>query len=80
MQPKQLTCDCQTLSVGHAIDMADSSVKAAKIARVLAILHIIVGFLIICFDTADRFFVGSFWTTYGYFGIWIGVWVSVSGL
>ena len=44
-------------------------------ARILAIVHIIVGFLLICFGIADRA-VEYFWTGYGCYGIWIGVWVS----
>ena len=38
----------------RTINMADSSVKVAKLARILAIAHIIVGFLPICFGIADR--------------------------
>ena len=58
-------------------NMADGAVKAANMARVLAIVHIIVGFLLFCFGIADRV-VELFWTGYGYFGIWIGIWVSRS--
>ena len=57
--------------------MADGAVKAANMARVLAIVHIIVGFLLFCFGIADAV-VGYFWTGHGYFGIWTGVWVSRS--
>ncbi len=56
--------------------MADNSSKAANMARVLAIVHIIVGLLLFCFGIADAA-VEYFWTGYGYFGIWIGVWVSI---
>ena len=54
--------------------MADNSAKVAKMARVLAIVHIIVGFLLFCFGIADGV-VGYFWTGYGWFGVWSGVWV-----
>ena len=57
--------------------MADTSAKATQVARILAIVHIIVGLLLLCFGIADLL-VGYFWTGYGCFGIWIGVWVSLS--
>ena len=57
------------------VNMADNSVKAANMARILAIVHIVVGFLLICFGIADRA-VEYFWTGYGCFGIWTGIWVS----
>ena len=51
------------------------SVMVARMARFLALAHIVVGLLLICFGIADcvvqeseMYFVG--------FGIWIGVWVS----
>ena len=54
------------------------SVKLANMARFLAIVHIIVGFLLICFGIADRvIYFGYSWTGYMYYGIWIGVWVSI---
>jgi len=56
--------------------MADTEAKAVNMARTFAIVHIIVGFLLFCFGIAD-FVVGYFWTGYGCFGIWIGVWVSL---
>ena len=59
--------------------MADTAAKAAKMARILAIVHIIVGFLLFCFGIADLV-VGYFstrWACAG-FGIWIGMWVSLS--
>lgn len=55
--------------------MADNSGNVANMARILAIVHIIVGFLLICFGIADRA-VEYFWTGYGCYGIWTGVWVS----
>ena len=55
--------------------MAENSAKVANMARILAIVHIIVGFLLICFGIADRV-VEYFYTGYGCYGIWIGVWVS----
>ena len=57
--------------------MADYSANVAKMARLLAIAHIIIGTLLICFGIADRL-VQSYevWTGYVYFGVWIGIWVS----
>ena len=55
--------------------MADNSAKVANMARTLAIVHIIVGFLLICFGIADRA-VEYFWTGYGGYGIWMGIWVN----
>ena len=55
--------------------MADYSAKVANMARILAFVHIIVGSLLICFGIADRA-VEYFWTGYGCYGIWMGVWVS----
>ena len=49
-------------------------------ARILAIAHIIVGFLLICFGIGDRlvkFDRKCRWTGKAYFGIWIGIWVSI---
>lgn len=48
-------------------------------ARILALVHIIVGFLLICFGIADRA-VEYFWTGYGGYGIWMGIWVSKGSL
>jgi len=54
--------------------MADNAGTVANMARILAIVHIIVGFILFCFGIADAVmenalgFVG--------FGIWTGVWVS----
>ena len=55
--------------------MADNSGRVVVMTRILAIVHIIVGFLLICFGIADRA-VEYFWTGYVSYGIWIGVWVS----
>ena len=57
--------------------MAENSAKVAKMARILAIAHITVGFLLICFGIADSA-VEYFYTGYVGYGIWIGVWVSYS--
>ena len=57
------------------LKMADTSAKAAQMARILAIVHIIVGFLLICFGIAERL-VDYFFTGDIGFGIWIGFWVS----
>ena len=55
--------------------MAGNSAKVANMARILAIVHIIVGFLLVCFGIADLV-VEYFFTGYGCYGIWIGFWVS----
>ena len=55
--------------------MADNAGRVANMARILAIGHIIVGSLIICFGIADRAMQNSDTGHVGY-GIWIGVWVS----
>lgn len=59
------------------LNMADYSAKAANMARILAIVHIIVGFLLFCFGIADLV-VEYFYTGYLCFGIWMGIWVSLS--
>ena len=72
-----------TISVLHhmhrsiPLKMADNSRSAAKMARILAIVQIITGGLMLGFGIADRI-VAWTWTGYVYFGIWIGIWVSVS--
>ncbi len=58
-------------------NMADNSAKVVKMARILAILHIIVGVLLICFGIADRTVNNKLWPGGFCFGIWIGVWVSM---
>jgi len=60
--------------------MVQNMAKVAKMARNLAIAHIIVGFLLICFGIGDRlveFHNRCRWTGEAYFGIWIGIWVSI---
>ena len=59
------------------LNMAENSAKVANMARILTIVHIIVGFLLVCFGIADRV-VEYFFTGYGCYGIWIGVWVSLA--
>ncbi|XP_078382709.1 uncharacterized protein LOC144665345 [Oculina patagonica] len=62
--------------------MADNSAKVVKMARILAIVHIIVGFLLFCLGIADRLT-----PAYDYFGspgeicigIWTGVWMCIAG-
>jgi len=58
--------------------MANNLQIVVKMARVLAIAHIVVGALLICFGIADYvtstrhdFIAGDI-----FFGVWIGVWVS----
>ncbi|KAL9961033.1 hypothetical protein ACROYT_G029913 [Oculina patagonica] len=58
--------------------MADDSPKATKMARILAIVHIFVGFLLFCLGIVDLV-VGYFWSGYVGFGIWIGVWMCITG-
>ena len=55
--------------------MADNSAKVAKMARAFAIVHIIVGFLLIYFGIPDGV-LEYFWIGYVGFGVWTGVWVS----
>ena len=55
--------------------MADNAGRVATMARILSIMHIIVGSLLICFGIADRA-VEYFYTGDIGFGIWIGIWVS----
>ena len=62
-------------------NMVENSENVVKMARFLAIAHIIVGFLLISFGIANAITTNSFrfyffWTGYIFFGIWIGVWVS----
>ncbi|XP_078382680.1 uncharacterized protein LOC144665322 isoform X2 [Oculina patagonica] len=56
--------------------MAVDSDRVINMARILAIVHIVVGFLLICFGIAERA-VEYFWTGYGGFGIWIGIWAGI---
>ncbi|KAL9961760.1 hypothetical protein ACROYT_G030774 [Oculina patagonica] len=60
------------------LNMAENSAKAASMARVLAIVHIIVGFLLLCFGIADAavgyFVIGDFCL-----GIFYGVWMIIAG-
>lgn len=59
----------------NAINMAYNSEKVVHMTWILAIVHIIVGFILFCFGIADLA-VDFFWTGYGCFGIWSGLWVS----
>ena len=57
--------------------MADYyALKVVYMARILAIVHIVVGSLLICFGIAD-IAVQYFWSGHGCWGIWMGVWVSL---
>ncbi|XP_078382698.1 uncharacterized protein LOC144665335 [Oculina patagonica] len=58
--------------------MAENSAKVANMARVLAIVHIVVGSILICFGIADRA-MQYYWTGYGCYGIWMGVWMCIAG-
>ena len=61
--------------------MEDNSAKVAKMTRILAIAHLIVGLLLICLGIADRVveFTDFSYSSTGnvYFGIWTGAWVSI---
>ena len=48
--------------------------KTLKIARIVALVHIVAGFLLLIFGIVDRV-EGYFWTGEGCFGIWCGIWV-----
>ena len=49
--------------------------KTLKIARLVALAHIVVGILLLIFGIVDRV-EGYFWTGEGCFGVWCGIWVS----
>ena len=71
--------DVVATTIFTSTNMADISENVVKMARFLAIAHIIVGFLLIIFGIADgvtSFLYSNFWTGHIFFGIWIGVWVS----
>ena len=55
--------------------MADGEEKDIKMARFLAFVHIIVGFLLIGLGITDRV-LEYYVTGHEYYGIWIGGWVS----
>ena len=62
-------------SLQSIVNMAENSARVAKMARSLAITQILTGVLQFSFGIADRVVPGGF-TGYGYFGVWIGIWVS----
>lgn len=49
-----------------------------KIARLVALAHIVVGILLLIFGIVDRV-EGYFWTGEGCFGIWCGIWMIITG-
>ena len=57
--------------------------KVVSMVRVLAIVHIVVGALLIIFGIADgvtsvfSYGDGNFFTGQIFFGVWIGTWISV---
>lgn len=53
--------------------------KTLKIARLVALAHIVVGILLLIFGIVDRV-EGYFWTGEGCFGIWCGIWVRLLSL
>ena len=63
------------LTASRFVAMAENSASVAKMARLLAINQIVIGFLLFSFGIADRLVPGSF-TGYVYSGVWIGIWVS----
>ena len=54
MTPSKRLSVCACKKTCQRVNMADNSAKVANMARVLAIIHIIVGFLLICLGIADR--------------------------
>lgn len=50
--------------------------RTLKIARLVALGHIVVGILLFIFGIVDRV-EGYFWTGEGCFGIWCGIWVRI---
>ena len=62
--------------------MADIAETTLKTARNLAVAHIIVGILLICFGISDGTMFEiyedyKFWTGSIFWWVWIGVWVSI---
>ena len=57
--------------------MADNSDMVANMARILAIVHSIVGFLLFCFGIVNLL-VGYSLIGFLSYGIWMGVWVSIA--
>ena len=55
--------------------MADYSALAASVGRFLAIEHLLLGFILVCFGIAD-YVIPDYFTGNLCFGIWTGVWVS----
>lgn len=55
--------------------MADNLATAIKNARILAIVHVIVGILLVCLGIIDRLMEISI-GGYICMGIWTGIWVS----
>ena len=53
-----------------------ATAKTLKIARLVALAHIVVGILLLIFGIVDRV-EGYFWTAKGCFGIWCGIWVRL---
>ncbi|XP_058955032.2 uncharacterized protein [Pocillopora verrucosa] len=59
--------------------MADSSAQATSVARFLAIAHIFLGFVLVCFGIAD-YVTRDFFTGLICFGIWTGLWMGITGI
>lgn len=55
--------------------MAECSRIVVAMALCLAIGHIVIGFLLICFGIADGVTTDDY-TGHIYFGVWIGLWVG----
>lgn len=55
-----------------------ATAKTLKIARLVALAHIVVGILLLIFGIVDRV-EGYFWTGEGCFGIWCGIWMIITG-
>lgn len=59
--------------------MADYSSQATTVGRFLAIAHLFLGFILVCFGIAD-YATTYFFTGYICLGIWIGIWMGVTGI
>ncbi|XP_067047526.1 membrane-spanning 4-domains subfamily A member 4A-like isoform X2 [Acropora muricata] len=58
--------------------------RTVSLIRSLAIFHIVVGALLIILGIADGVTSlatsgRTFWTGYGFFGVWIGIWMCIAG-
>lgn len=61
------------------VAMADNTVRYFKIARILALGHMLIGILFFIVGVIDRSY-DEFWTGNMGFGMWCGAWVSIKNL